>query len=117
MGNLKGVPTVAFCGLGNPYSFWRSLENLGVEPLGRYDYGDHHSYTPSEIRRLAQHARDVGAEVLVTTAKDAINLDAGYREIVAPLRLVFLEIGIDIEAKQGLVERITGLVPLASRPK
>jgi len=117
VGNLKGVPTVAFCGLGNPDSFWRSLENLGVEPLGRYDYGDHHSYTPSEIRRLAQHARDVGAEVLVTTAKDAINLDAGYREIVAPLRLVFLEIGIDIEAKQGLVERITGLVPLASRPK
>jgi tetraacyldisaccharide 4'-kinase len=94
---LKDARAVAFCGLGNPESFWRTLARLGVEPLSRYEYSDHHAYRPPEIRRLAQHARDLGADTLVTTAKDAVNLDPGYPDIIAPLRLCWLEIGIDLD--------------------
>src|SRR6185437_2790422 len=59
---FSGAKTVAFCGLGNPESFWRSLTDLGISPLSRHFYGDHHRYSPSELRRLAQHSRDSGAE-------------------------------------------------------
>jgi tetraacyldisaccharide 4'-kinase len=115
--SLKEARAVAFCGLGNPESFWRSLAHLGIEPLSRYDYGDHHSYTPSEIRRLAQHACDTGADTLITTAKDAVNLDPGYPHIIQSLqlRLFWLEIGIEIDSSQKLVEQIASsrLTPFA----
>ena len=35
---LKGLRAVAFCGLGNPRAFWRSLGQLGVEAMEREAY-------------------------------------------------------------------------------
>jgi 3-deoxy-D-manno-octulosonic-acid transferase len=105
---------VAFCGLGNPQAFWRTLRQLFIEPLGSYEYDDHHQYTPSEIRRLARHARDVGAETLLTTAKDAVNLDLDYRSIIGDLKLYWLEIGIEIDRRDELVSLIKKRATLAS---
>ena len=105
-GELAGTRAVAFCGLGNPESFWRSLHRVGVEPLDKHHYEDHHRYTPAEVRRLARHALDVGATVLLTTAKDAVNLPLGYRSIIAPLELYWLEIGLEIEGRGELVALI-----------
>ena len=88
---FKDNRTVAFCGLGNPQAFWKTLRRLEIEPLACYEYEDHHQYTPSEIRRLALHARDVGADVLLTTAKDAVNLDTDYPAIMGEVKLYWLE--------------------------
>jgi len=112
---MSGVASVAFCGLGNPGSFWRSLDRLGVNPLARHDYGDHHRYTPAEIRRLALHARDVGAEALLTTAKDAVNLCPEIAGIIKPLRLYWLEIGIEIDGRDELIDLIARRVGLTGR--
>ncbi len=103
---LKGKRTVAFCGLGNPGTFWRSLDQLGVDTVERIDYGDHHRYSPMEVRRLARHAVDLGVEALVTTAKDAVNLCGEFGRIVEPLRLYWLEIGVKIEGRDELMELI-----------
>jgi tetraacyldisaccharide-1-P 4'-kinase len=72
-----------------------------------YEYGDHHHYTPAEIRRLARHARDIGAGVLLTTAKDAVNLEAEYPAIIDPLRLYWLEVRTEIEHSEELFRLIT----------
>ena len=40
--DMSQVRCVAFCGLGNPQSFWRSLDQLGVAPVEKFEYGDHH---------------------------------------------------------------------------
>lgn len=112
---LRGLRCVAFCGLGNPQTFWRSLDRLGVDSAEQIDYGDHHRYSPLEVRRLARHAMDVGVEALVTTAKDAVNLCPEYGRIVAPLKLYWLEIGVEIEGRSELVdliEQATGLKSL-----
>ena len=107
---FKGRRVVAFCGLGNPQAFWRTLRQLFIAPLGSYEYDDHHQYTPAEIRRLARHARDVGADVLLTTAKDAVNLDSDYRSIIGDLKIYWLEIGIEIERREELVAMISTIV-------
>jgi 3-deoxy-D-manno-octulosonic-acid transferase len=104
--DLKGEPSVAFCGLGNPESFWRSLHRIGIEPLAQHSYEDHHRYSPAEIRRLARHALDIGAKVLLTTAKDAVNLAPDYPTIIAPLKLYWLEIGLDIDRRDELIALI-----------
>ncbi|MEX2264749.1 MAG: tetraacyldisaccharide 4'-kinase [Bryobacteraceae bacterium] len=87
----------AFCGLGNPDSFWSTLDTLSVKPVYHCAFGDHHRYTPGDLRRLAEQARRTGAEAFLTTEKDAINLFEGFGELLAPLPLFWLEIGVAIE--------------------
>ncbi len=110
VGALAGMKAVAFCGLGNPESFWRSLADVGVCPLEKLSYGDHHRYTPNELRRLARHAREIGAEYLVTTAKDAINMGRDFEGVTAPLKVYWLEIGIGIDRREELAAQITAAV-------
>jgi 3-deoxy-D-manno-octulosonic-acid transferase len=107
---FKDHRAVAFCGLGNPQAFWRTLRRLNIEPVTCYEYEDHHQYTPAEIRRLAQHARDLGADVLLTTAKDAVNLDANYPAIVGKVKLYWLEIRTEFDRKEELFSLIRQLV-------
>jgi tetraacyldisaccharide 4'-kinase len=99
---FKNSRAVAFCGLGNPQAFWKTLRRLNIEPLACYEYEDHHQYTPSEIRRLAQHARDLGADMLLTTAKDAVNLAADYAAIMGKVKLYWLEIRTEIDRREEL---------------
>ena len=98
--------TVAFCGLGNPQAFWKTLRGMGITPAACYDFDDHHRYSPSELRRLARHARDMGAHVLLTTAKDAINLEPDYQSILGDVKLYWLEIRTEIDRSQELFEMI-----------
>jgi 3-deoxy-D-manno-octulosonic-acid transferase len=104
---------VAFCGLGNPQAFWKTLRSLGIRPEASYDFGDHHRYSPSELRRLARHARDVGAKVLLTTAKDAVNLEPDYMDILGGVKLYWLEIKAEIEGADELSRLIRSKIGLA----
>jgi tetraacyldisaccharide 4'-kinase len=105
-GVVKDMRAIAFCGLGNPQAFWRTLKQIGIGPLACYEYADHHQYTPSEIRLLARHARDLGAASLLTTAKDAVNLDPEYAAIIGSLKLYWLEVRTEIDRRQELVDLI-----------
>ncbi|MCC6585930.1 MAG: tetraacyldisaccharide 4'-kinase [Bryobacterales bacterium] len=69
---LTGQPAgevVAFCGLGNPESFWRSLRRLGVKTVVQHTFPDHHRYTVEELDEMGQISPH-----LVTTEKDWLNL-------------------------------------------
>lgn len=110
--SMPGAGSVAFCGLGNPKTFWRTLDQLGIDSAHRFEYGDHHRYTPLEMRRLARYAAAQGAERLLTTAKDAVNLCPEFASIIQPLRIYWLEIGVEIEQCAefiGLIKSAVGL--------
>lgn len=97
----------AFCGLGNPRSFWSTLEELRLEVVFHWAFGDHHSYRPVELQRLLARAQEAGAEALVTTEKDALNLCNDACAIVSPLKVYWLKIGIEIEREEQLMRQIT----------
>ncbi len=105
----------AFCGLGNPRSFWSTLEELKLDLVFLWAFGDHHSYRPGELQRLLAQAQARGAEALVTTEKDALNLCDGATAIVSPLKLYWLKIGIEIEREEELLQQI--LQPLEQLPR
>jgi tetraacyldisaccharide 4'-kinase len=109
---VKETRAIAFCGLGNPEAFWRTLRKVGIEPLKCYEYDDHHHYTPAELRLLARHARDIGAGCLVTTAKDAVNLDPEYPAIIGALKLYRLEVRTEIDGREELISFIRKAVQL-----
>jgi len=95
--DLSGRRVAAFCGLGNPQSFWRTLESLGLEVVFQWAFRDHHSYQPFELQRIAYQARAHGAEILVTTEKDRINCPSNLEKVIAPLDLAWLEIEMRLE--------------------
>lgn len=96
----------AFCGLGNPQSFLRTLENLGVAPAYWVPFEDHHRYRPHELRHLSHHSRASNADALVTTEKDAVNLCESADDLLAPLPLYWLKVTMAIEQESEFVDEI-----------
>lgn len=94
--------TAAFCGLGNPASFWATLRQMGIETCYRWSFGDHHQYRPAELQRLRHHAMEAGAAVLLTTEKDWMNLPPNAAELLRPLEIRWLRIGVAIEDEAAL---------------
>jgi tetraacyldisaccharide-1-P 4'-kinase len=79
---------------------------MGLDPCFRWSFGDHHQYRPAQLERLKHHALETGATVLLTTEKDWMNLPPETEKIVAPLRIRWLRIGIEIEAEAELLSQI-----------
>jgi tetraacyldisaccharide 4'-kinase len=64
----------AFCGLGNPESFWRVLRREGLTVVARLAFRDHHRYSPGDLARIAAAAAERQADLILTTEKDLVNL-------------------------------------------
>jgi tetraacyldisaccharide 4'-kinase len=91
---LEGKRFFAFCGLGNPGSFFSGLVARLGEPAGREVFADHHAYDQADVKRLAIAAERVDAECLVTTEKDwtkLVRLSTSVPIVRAQLGLKFRE--------------------------
>jgi tetraacyldisaccharide 4'-kinase len=94
----------AFCGVGNPQSFFSQLRREGCVPVFTRAFADHHNYNQTELDALVQEARGHGAEALVTTAKDAIKV--GSFDLELPCYVLEIQIAIDDETR--FIELIRG---------
>ena len=84
---LAGRPVFAFCGLGRPDSFFRSLTALGLNLRRFTALRDHQVYDRPTLNQLGLDFTASGAEVLVTTAKDAVKIPAGFPWPVLALKM------------------------------
>jgi len=64
----------AFCALGNPDNFFAQLKSENFELVSTRKFPDHHFYTRKDIAEIENSAKKNGAEILMTTAKDAVKL-------------------------------------------
>jgi len=103
-----GTPA-AFCGLANPSSFWKTLEQLGIKPVYKWSFGDHHHYKPRELQRVKSQAIAAGAGILLTTEKDFVNLPLDAAQIVAPLKLAYLRIDMEVDGEAQLLALVQRL--------
>lgn len=74
LARLANSSAFAFCGIGNPESFFGQLKMDNFDIAGKQAFADHHFYTPKDIAGIAKKARDTGAGYLLTTSKDAVKL-------------------------------------------
>jgi len=65
----------AFCALGNPNNFFEQLRKENFNLVSTEEFPDHHNYTQQDIAKLEIKARKVNADILLTTAKDAVKLN------------------------------------------
>jgi len=71
---LAGRRMAAFCGIGNPAAFRRTLEELGGEIAFWREFPDHHAYGTSDRAELAAAVGATNPELVVTTHKDLVKL-------------------------------------------
>lgn len=80
---LSTQHSLAFCALGNPGNFFEQLRREGFNLAATETFPDHHFYNAKDIAKLEKKAWESGAEILITTAKDAVKL--GGFEIKFPV--------------------------------
>ncbi|MFO0911084.1 MAG: tetraacyldisaccharide 4'-kinase [Isosphaeraceae bacterium] len=106
---LAGKTVVAFCGIGNPEGFRRTLEPLCGRLADLRPYPDHHPYAASDLQDLTQWARDAQADLVLTTQKDLVKLRVASLGGI-PLRA--LRIGLDIlEGGESLHDALARILP------
>lgn len=97
---LRGRRLFAFAGLADNQQFFRSLTDAGLTLAGTLTFRDHHRYTPHDLDRIAAAAKDAGAELIVTTEKDAVKID---RHDMIPIAAHFV-------LPDELLERVAALL-------
>jgi len=95
--DLLDQTVAAFCGVGNPESFFNQLRLEGCAPVVTRAFADHYQYQQVDLHRLSAEAKDRGARALVTTAKDALKLASLKSEL--PCYVLEIRISIDDEGK------------------
>jgi len=96
----------AFCGLGNPQAFRRTLEGMGVDLVAWIEFGDHHHYRPRELNRIAHEFAAQGARAAVTTEKDAVNLCDDVAGLLAPVDFYWLKARMKIDREEAFLEEV-----------
>jgi tetraacyldisaccharide 4'-kinase len=99
----------AFCGIGNPEGFRRTLTPHCPTLLGFRSFPDHHPYNAADVADLTGWARNLKADLVLTTQKDLVKLRA---RTLGPIPLSALRIGLEItEGADILDATLASLLP------
>lgn len=73
---LRRRPVAAFCGIGNPEAFRRTLTDAGANVVALRAYADHQAYSRQDVEELRRWASEQPADAMVvTTQKDLVKLE------------------------------------------
>jgi tetraacyldisaccharide 4'-kinase len=100
---LAGKEIAAFCGIGNPEGFRRTLVPLCRHVSDLKVFPDHHPYDAGDVRFLTDWATRLGANLALTTQKDLVKLRTAT---LGPVPLRALRIGLEIMEGLETLERI-----------
>ncbi len=101
--NYVGV----FCGIASPRGFEEIITRMSGELRFRKRFLDHHRYQIEELNRLFQQAKNSGADIMVTTEKDAVRIPDNFEPLI-PLFFVRMEIEI-VEGFEDFEEAVAGI--------
>jgi tetraacyldisaccharide 4'-kinase len=101
--NPKSKTALAFCALGNPQNFFIGLQRGGFQIVETKKFLDHHVYVQNDITQIERAARAAGAEILLTTAKDAVKLS----DLKFDLPCFVVEIEIVFDKEKVLFEMLS----------
>jgi tetraacyldisaccharide 4'-kinase len=100
---LRGASVAAFCGIGNPESFRRTLQDAGAGIVAFREFADHHAYSASDVEDLRGWAGKQAKDCLVvTTQKDLVKLRLST---LGGQALWALRVGLHFEAGQEALDQ------------
>lgn len=109
LGEMRGKKAATLCGIADPYSFEKTVENIGAEIVFAARYDDHHRYTAQELEAFLQQASSIGARDVITTEKDWVRISSvvkGWPENKwRGHNLLVLEIEFQVHDEEDFIRR------------
>jgi tetraacyldisaccharide 4'-kinase len=99
-------PVIAFCGIARPKRFFAELRQHGLDLRKEIIFRDHHRYTDADVQELTHTQALFAGSRLVTTEKDAINLNPLHAQldpIVIPMRVRLTDPDAALEHMLGTI--------------
>jgi len=104
---FRGRRVAAFCGIGNPEGFRRTLATTGLDVAAWRVFPDHHAYTRDDVNSLRQWAARERVDAVICTHKDLVKLAIDQ---LGACPLWALAIGLEITSGEselvGLLEAL-----------
>jgi tetraacyldisaccharide 4'-kinase len=94
---LKGKKIASICGIAAPESFEAFVRRFGAELVHFERYADHHRYSQQEVIDCVNEAIPKGADILLTTEKDAVRFPMLGR---LDIPIIWMRVEIDILSGQ-----------------
>jgi tetraacyldisaccharide 4'-kinase len=90
---------LAVAGIARPSRFFEGLREAGWPIARTLAFRDHQRFAAGEMRRIAEAARTCGADVVLTTMKDAVRLETAGAH---GLRIAAVPLGASVEPEAEL---------------
>ena len=106
---MDGLKVAVFSGIAYPESFEETIHAIGGTIVYNKRFLDHHRFSKEEVERVYEKAFQSGAEIILTTEKDAVRLPSTKTKI--PFYYLRLEINIlsGEDDFKSLAKRISSL--------
>jgi len=101
LSSLASQPVAAFCGIGNPEGFRRTLGACGYRLAGFRTFSDHHPYGREDLEALSAWSERLEATSLLCTFKDLVKIQVPQ---LGQTPLFALCIGLELLAGQDVLE-------------
>ena len=93
---LNKKKVVLFCGIGEPDSFRKRVEQYGAEIVHFKYFSDHYVYKAGDLQSLHKTAETLKADFILTTQKDSVKI----KEVVSAFPLIWT-VMMKIEFTEG----------------
>ena len=104
---VENNKVIAFCGLGYPNKFKKTLEECEYNIIDFLIFSDHHPYTITEIQKLINIAKSNNA-TLITTTKDYVKIPDIFKQEIKTIQIK-LKLEND-EFKEHLIKNIKSII-------
>ena len=93
----------AFCGIGEPDSFFKSIKQLDLKLGGKQIFSDHQEYTESVITELSAQIKSSNCVAIITTEKDLVKLPDSFLDEFDTL---VIKIEMEFETEKAVLDMI-----------
>ena len=106
-GYHKSLPSsrvlFAFCGIGEPDSFFKSIKQLDLKLGGKRIFSDHQEYIESVITELSAQIKSSNCTAIITTEKDLVKLPESFLD---KFETFVIKIEVEFETAKAVLDMI-----------
>ena len=97
----------AFCGIGEPRSFFDSIVKLGLKSSGKRIFRDHQEYTSSVINELSTQIKSSNCKGIITTEKDLVKLPNNFLD---EFEIYVIKIEMEFEIEEVVLDIVRAIL-------
>jgi len=104
---MKNRRVAVISAIADPFSFEKTVENVGAEIVLAARFDDHYEFTQQDLTNFVAQARSLGAREVITTEKDFFRIEPHLKNApeLATYNFLALEIEFQINDEEDFIRR------------